>query len=199
MAECRLHDAGFFQRADVASATEEEGPIACLIAVLLLDLEATYGVEGSLDSLNSSPRIIRMRLLGMGLNDVTEDDVLRAIRALEKYAYLRIRACGGITLTDPSPRNLREALEVDEDGFVYVIANPKAKLLKIGTSKDPVRRLSELRAQTRADLEIVGTTPGRYRAESAAHRRFADLRVRGEWFRDDPSIRRWIAQVGEVN
>lgn len=52
-------------------------------------------------------------------------------------------------------------------------------LIKIGISTQPAVRVRSLRA----DLLAIESAPDGWRSERAAHRRFADLRVRGEWFR----------------
>lgn len=74
-------------------------------------------------------------------------------------------------------------------GYVYLIREPGG-LYKIGHSTNPKKRLSSLRGQTpyALQLELVHTIRcnNRYEAESQLHKRYADKRVRGEWFRLDP-------------
>jgi hypothetical protein len=68
--------------------------------------------------------------------------------------------------------------------FVYVIEDGNGRV-KIGTSKDPVRRLAQLRSTSVAPLSFayIGVTPSEgYDIESATHRALAGHRVGGEWF-----------------
>lgn len=62
-------------------------------------------------------------------------------------------------------------------------------LIKIGISKDPARRARSFNAV------LVGTMDGDREIESALHREFADLRVRGEWFRAEPRL---LSRIGEL-
>lgn len=62
--------------------------------------------------------------------------------------------------------------------------------IKIGTTTNLRGRLSSLQPE-----ELLGTEAGDASLERERHRMFAHLRVCGEWFRDDPSLRAHIARV----
>lgn len=72
----------------------------------------------------------------------------------------------------------------------YIALNPDSGLLKIGRSVNPGARMDALKtgAATKPELLLVIDK----NIESALHKRFADLRVFGEWFRDDGRITAFI-------
>jgi len=85
------------------------------------------------------------------------------------------------------------------DGFVYFIEASESGFLKIGWAKDPVKRLRELQTGCPYELTILGQCPGSLEDEAAFHRTYADLRVRGEWFRLDGALRERFAGAAQLN
>lgn len=75
--------------------------------------------------------------------------------------------------------------------FVYFILATVSGMIKIGRADDPKRRFCVLQTGSAEVLELLGTVPDTSGGllEKTLHRRFRKLRVRGEWFRDDPAIR----------
>lgn len=71
---------------------------------------------------------------------------------------------------------------------IYVIGHPGSSIAKIGMSRGVEVRLKELQRDWPVELQILWTCDGDRAMELALHRRFADLRVHGEWFEfpDDP-------------
>ena len=65
---------------------------------------------------------------------------------------------------------------------VYFCCVPGIARVKIGTALDIARRLGELRYGV-PDLVLLAHVPGGRAEEAELHRRFAPLRVAGEWFR----------------
>jgi hypothetical protein len=65
--------------------------------------------------------------------------------------------------------------------MIYFIGRPG--LVKIGRSVDPWARLGKLQTGAAEPLRMLLTMPGGAAQENALHRRFAHLRVHGEWFR----------------
>jgi hypothetical protein len=72
-------------------------------------------------------------------------------------------------------------------GLVYCIRF--GDRVKIGWTADLKQRLKALPYD-----EVIAVTPGAVADEQAVHRRFALLRLTGEWFKDDPEIREFVGR-----
>src|SRR4051812_34720951 len=70
----------------------------------------------------------------------------------------------------------------DGKNVVYVIGAANSSRVKIGTTQDLGRRLSDIQRMSPDLLEVLWQTPGGYRLEAALHKHFADRRAHGEWF-----------------
>ncbi|WP_171987926.1 GIY-YIG nuclease family protein [Streptomyces sp. MP131-18] len=66
--------------------------------------------------------------------------------------------------------------------FVYAIREAGRGRVKIGRSENPQARLKVLRTGSPVALELLWSTRGGVELEAFLHDRFADRRVRGEWF-----------------
>lgn len=66
--------------------------------------------------------------------------------------------------------------------IVYVIGSTETRLVKIGTTDDAPKRLSDIQRMGPLPLKVLWFTPGDYVLEFALHRRFAPFRKHGEWF-----------------
>ncbi len=71
------------------------------------------------------------------------------------------------------------------DSVTYFIQAVDGGPIKIGTARDVSARLAELQVANPNELVILGTTP---LPEASVHRRFAHLRIRGEWFTASASL-----------
>jgi hypothetical protein len=65
--------------------------------------------------------------------------------------------------------------------------------VKIGISEAPYRRIASIQTSNPDELEVLAVVEGGAQLEAEMHRRFAALHYRGEWFRDDTTIRQVIA------
>lgn len=65
--------------------------------------------------------------------------------------------------------------------FIYLIKNNRNGLYKIGRSKTPSIRESTLQSEE-PDISMILSFAGTSQLEKELHKRFADKRVRGEWF-----------------
>ena len=81
---------------------------------------------------------------------------------------------------------------------VYFIG-AEAGPIKIGVSCDPAKRLRTLQTGHPVPLMLLAVVPGGVGVERALHRKFADLRVRGEWFARSPELIAEIDSAGLIN
>jgi hypothetical protein len=88
--------------------------------------------------------------------------------------------------------------ELDEQrrraSVVYVMWRMSDGLVKIGYSTDVGKRLQALRTQ-HGSLDVLFTFPGGREVERQHHERFAVHRVKGEWFRPEGELQKWIDDV----
>ena len=80
-------------------------------------------------------------------------------------------------------------------GYVYFLHDASAKLVKIGFTRDIVRRAGTVRSASGRDAVLLGTIIGTFADENRIHRQFDRLRERGEWFRETPALMRDIAEI----
>lgn len=71
---------------------------------------------------------------------------------------------------------------------IYAIQAVDGGPVKVGYSGSPESRLAQLQASHHAELSIVFSCEGSQADEARIHAALAHLRVRGEWFQDDPDI-----------
>lgn len=70
--------------------------------------------------------------------------------------------------------------------------------VKIGIGYTPSDRIGTLQVGCPFELVMIGTIPGTIAEELALHRRFASMRIRGEWFRYEGDLKAYIeATVGD--
>lgn len=73
------------------------------------------------------------------------------------------------------------------DGFCY-FAGSEDGPIKIGNSRQPARRLRELRRDTPDKLKLLARVGGGSERERYYHQLFAAHRLSGEWFNRHPDI-----------
>ena len=78
---------------------------------------------------------------------------------------------------------------------VYFAQDVASGDIKIGTSKNVRGRVSKLCIETRRSLVVLATVHGSYQTEREMHQRFANARIRGEWFRPVPELLAYIAEI----
>lgn len=81
--------------------------------------------------------------------------------------------------------------------MIYFIRDESTKLIKIGTSIRLGVRLAQLKIKYPGSLRVLAVIPGSYADESALHRRFAHLRIKGEWFKPKVDLLKLIATEGQ--
>ena len=78
------------------------------------------------------------------------------------------------------------------EGSIYVLADGVARV-KIGWTGDDVqRRASAVSMASGCELVIAAQFRGTVAEERQIHARFADARIRGEWFHRTPAVVAWI-------
>jgi hypothetical protein len=79
---------------------------------------------------------------------------------------------------------------------VYFIEARGTGLVKVGFTNSLVEdRLESLACASPFELRVLATMAGGFAEEQALHQRFADQRVRGEWFRNDGELAELIAEL----
>jgi hypothetical protein len=78
-------------------------------------------------------------------------------------------------------------------GRVYFATD--GQLIKIGYAKKPLKRLSTLQTGIAHRLHLLAAMHGSIQMERHIHDRFKAIRHRGEWFRAEPQLLRFIRQV----
>jgi len=81
--------------------------------------------------------------------------------------------------------------------YIYLIQSLENSYYKIGVSKHPKKRLSELQTGNSSPLKLVETyqTEFAHQIERALQRRYSHLRKEGEWF--DMSISNEVSFIEE--
>lgn len=88
----------------------------------------------------------------------------------------------------PAPRRVRDAQR-----FVYFIQCDDA--VKIGIAVNVASRFMGIQVGSLKPLTLLAAVAGGFPEERAVHRRFAHLRVRGEWFSAAPELLTFIADL----
>lgn len=119
----------------------------------------------------------------------------------DTWVHLRIER--DIETVTSSPRGKKlptgESLK-GFNGYVYFIKNPLSGLIKIGYSKNPWARLSELRRNYGSELSVVATIKTVDKSEVSIHATLSQFRVEGEWFIESECIKSLISRIvaGEI-
>ena len=77
-------------------------------------------------------------------------------------------------------------------GSVYFIRDDRADMVKIGHSRNPWRRLSELQVGSANRLAIVGVIAADIAIEGVVHQQFSEGHSAGEWFWDRLVLTDWL-------
>jgi hypothetical protein len=77
---------------------------------------------------------------------------------------------------------------------LYAISRPDTGEIKVGIAGDTLKRLAGLQTGSAVELVLLMDIPGGRTSERSAHHALAAFRIRGEWFRDCPELRQWIAE-----
>jgi len=82
-------------------------------------------------------------------------------------------------------------------GRVYFLRTSCGRYVKIGYAMDVSKRVTAIDLCHPEPLTLLGSVPGNPRIEKFFHRKFKDLRVRGEWFRLAAEIEQLIQEYAD--
>jgi hypothetical protein len=84
--------------------------------------------------------------------------------------------------------------------MIYFLLQREDDVVKIGTSKDAVKRIAQHRCSNPKELEVALMIEGSYKEERELHRYFSASRLhpRSEWFKWSGLVEEWVAEYPEV-
>lgn len=118
---------------------------------------------------------------------------LKAIRE-----WLKTWASSQTKLITPEKKILTlDGYLTTESAFVYFIFNIDCQAIKIGVAKNVEKRLKSLQTSSPSILELLhkiqlDSLKEAFKLESLLHKRFANLRINGEWFKASEELRNYI-------
>lgn len=121
---------------------------------------------------------IRSQRLWKGEDEPTEDE-LQTIR----FQCHRLQGEMRDWIKNPNRDRSRNR---NRPGFVYFVKS--SGQIKIGFSKDAIKRVIALRTGSAEAIELLGTIPATLQIERFIHWQFRSFRIHGEWFRADPEL-----------
>jgi hypothetical protein len=124
---------------------------------------------------------------------MSADRLTGIVRRLEAAGYVKYgaeynpatgrpawRLEGSLTpLSAPVPPQPRGA---ESRGWAYAVRDTATGHVKIGSSRDPLKRLSALRTGSASSVDFVWLAEGGAALETFLHAQFSDWRRHGEWF-----------------
>lgn len=90
-------------------------------------------------------------------------------------------------------RTFREA----QNSVVYFVLAESSRQIKIGYARDLEGRIAVMRNGSPERLTVIATIDGSRTLEKELHTRFADLRERGEWFREAEPLVSYLRRLNE--
>jgi len=89
-------------------------------------------------------------------------------------------------------------LPVEKSGCVYFIQSQGTHTIKIGYTAGQVQnRLKDLQTAHPYQLSVLATLPGDQNYEKSLHQRFAEYRLKGEWFEPHPDLLAFISLLNK--
>lgn len=82
-----------------------------------------------------------------------------------------------------------------DTGAVYFIRDRVNDAIKVGHSRDPSKRLSDLQVGSSTPLELIGVIAAAREIERIVHRQFYEGRIHGEWFHDRGITGQWLLDM----
>jgi hypothetical protein len=120
-----------------------------------------------------------------------------AVVLLHKKALFATRAAANATIASRNIEGQSVVVQVDvpadvaqlgEESYIYIVRAGDDGPVKIGWTANPKARLSYLAVDNPAPLRLLALTSGSMKEEKELHRRFAEHRIRGEWYRPEKEL-----------
>ena len=92
-------------------------------------------------------------------------------------------------------RDKSQRRSMDGIGWVYFIEAHRPALVKIGWSKNPKARLTDMVNYSPVGMKLLTGFCGTVAQEKILHSKFAALRAHGEWFRKESALSIYINEV----
>ena len=86
----------------------------------------------------------------------------------------------------------KEKKVIEDD--LYLILDTVDNAVKIGRSKNPTARLSQLQLATNHKLKLLQSIKSKGFMEKSLHKRFASIRLASEWFKNDGTIIKYFEE-----
>lgn len=160
--------------------------------VLAISVSLTGSLRSLLDADDSTRRDCYEKLLQV------DEVAMRCAHALRNDSFFHhqviqnIRMAVTLASIGNSPGAILLSRSRSEQVKTYIAINTDSGLLKIGKSVNPDGRMDSLKTGAATKPKLLLVIDGDI--ERKLHKRFAGLRVFGEWFRDDGSISAFIAE-----
>jgi len=78
--------------------------------------------------------------------------------------------------------------------YVYFIEATGLNRVKIGYATNPTKRIKDLDTGSAVNLELLGVVPGSLAKERQLHQKFAQYRIKGEWFNYSDEIKDYVKE-----
>ena len=76
--------------------------------------------------------------------------------------------------------------------YIYFLYAKKANTIKIGFTREPIKRLIKLNAFSPEPLQLIKLVLGTMLEEKKIHRQFQGIRLHGEWFKGTKELFQYI-------
>ncbi len=80
-----------------------------------------------------------------------------------------------------------------QSGWVYFMQDTGTGHIKIGFSKNVMKRLESIQGANASEIVLLSAIPGSVKKEAALHEFFSGSRIRGEWFEESDELCELIA------
>lgn len=113
----------------------------------------------------------------------------------EHLTALSERRANNVPLAEEPTLSWKEERKLAGRGFIYFIEAAGRGTVKIGFSIAPEERLADLQTSAPDKLILVATVEGDMNREKRLHKRFANYRLTGEWFRLAGDLAAYIESI----